>query len=76
MTDLSLPHMLGLAKLRSLAMAKTGLTTEAKAKLVLELQPGLTDLPHCGYLADVLDLILQVRNNINFILFQSQISLF
>ena len=56
-TDASLDPLLKLQHLRSLSMAKTFLSTEAMARLVM--QPNIVDLPACGYLTDVLDFILQ-----------------
>ena len=56
-TDVSLEPLLKLQHLRSLSMAKTFLSTEAMARLVM--QPEMVDLPACGYLTDVLDFILQ-----------------
>ena len=40
-TDASLPHLLSLGRLACLAMAKTGLTCQGMAELVLGLQPTL-----------------------------------
>jgi len=56
-TDTSLEPLLKLQNLRSLSMAKTFLSTESMARLVM--QPNIVDLPACGFLTDVLDFILQ-----------------
>ena len=56
-TDASLEALLQLQHLRSLSTAKTFLSTESMARLVM--QPNIVDLPACGFLTDVLDFILQ-----------------
>jgi hypothetical protein len=57
-TDASVPVLLTLRKLESLAMAKTGLTQGGMSMVVTKLQPVLTSLPACGFLTDLLDWLL------------------